>query len=183
MKLLITLMWLFVGTSLFADTIDDVFNPGITSFAFEKAADNNIMLAIEKDAQIACKPNGQCILSSLQSDNKGWETSFNVGQGINYGNSAGTTIITGGYDTGSNNCNNCLPTHWGITISFHSTHCQQQILVPRSLYYAMNRYLYGLLQENGEPRKGFTPADETMIIFYSTIMKQASSTANCNTRY
>jgi hypothetical protein len=30
------------------------------------------------------------------------------------------------------------------------------------------------MQETGETRKGFTPADEAMIMFYTTIMKQAS---------
>jgi hypothetical protein len=38
----------------------------------------------------------------------------------------------------------------------------------------MNRYMYGLISEDGGIRRGFTPADEAMIMFYSTIMKQAS---------
>jgi hypothetical protein len=34
--------------------------------------------------------------------------------------------------------------------------------------------MYGLISEEGGTRRGFTPADEAMIMFYSTIMKQAT---------
>lgn len=176
-------VFLFLNIFIFshlaiADSVDDIFNPGINQFSYEKLADNNILLAIDKDAKIACQPNGQCVLSSTESNSNAWEIAFNVGQGGGYMNS-GTTIITGGYDSGYGTCptNDCLPTHWGLTLTKRNVRCSQKILVPRSLYYSMNRYLYGLLQENGEPKKGFTPADETMIIFYSTIMKQASNSS------
>jgi hypothetical protein len=34
--------------------------------------------------------------------------------------------------------------------------------------------MYGLMTETGETKRGFTPADEAMIMFYTTIMKQAN---------
>ena len=182
MKLALLLCLLIFSVSIFANEIDEEFGTGNTSFLFEKSANNDIMLTIEKDAKIACVPSGQCVLSSVQNDNKGWDVSFNVGQGFGYGYNSGTTIITGGYDSTNDGCPSCRPVNWGLTITHHAYHCSQKVMVPRSLYIAMNRYLYGLLQENGDPRKGLTPADETMIIFYSTIMKQASA-SNCNTRY
>ena len=182
MRLFIAFSFLIYTSVLLADSIDSEFGEGERSFLLEKSTNNDIMLTIEKDAKIACQPSGQCVLSSIQNDNKGWDVSFNVGQGFGYGGINGTTIITGGYDNTYDNCQNCQPVHWGITITHHAYHCTQKVMVPRSLYISMNRYLYGLLQENGEPRKGLTPADETMIIFYSTIMKQASAT-NCNSRY
>lgn len=40
--------------------------------------------------------------------------------------------------------------------------------------YALNRYMYGLMTETGGTRRGFTPADEAMIMFYTTVMKQAT---------
>jgi len=86
-------------------------------------------------------------------------------------------LSRGGYDPGQNNCADCSPTHWGFTVSYRVGHCTQEVLVPRSLCYSMNRYLYGLMQETGETRKGFTPANEAMIMFYSTIMKQASASS------
>jgi hypothetical protein len=182
MKLVILLCLIIFNTTLLADEIDDGFGVGNTSFLLEKSANYDIMLTIVKDAKIACLPSGQCVLSSVSNENKGWDVSFSVGQGINYGSTNGTTIITGGYDTNYGGCPSCQPVNWGLTLTHHAYHCSQKVMVPRSLYIAMNRYLYGLLQENGEPRKGLTPADETMIIFYSTIMKQASA-SSCNSRY
>jgi hypothetical protein len=182
MKLALLLSLLIFSISISANEIDDEFGVGDTSFLLERSANNDIMLTIEKDAKIACLPNGQCVLSSVQNDNKGWDLSFSVGQGFGYGNNSGTTIITGGHDSSYDGCPSCRPVNWGLSITHHAYKCTQKVMVPRSLYIAMNRYLYGLIQENGDPRKAFTPADETMIIFYSTIMKQASAT-NCNSRY
>ncbi len=177
MKALFVLI-LLNASMVFAGGVDDVFAPGNEEFKFERLSNDGILLAIDKDAKIACLPSGLCTLSSGQSDSKGWDISFNVSQGGSINSNGGTTIITGGYDpNASSSTGNNL--HWGITLSYRVGHCTQRVLVPRSLYYSMNRYLYGLLQETGETRKGFTPADEAMIMFYSTIMKQASA-ASCS---
>lgn len=175
MRAILSILYFIFSATAFAGTIDDVFEPGTKEFVFERYADDKIFLEIEKDAKIACLSNGQCVLSSTKSDSKGWDVSFSLGQGSAINSNGGTTIITGGYDAGQTNCPDCTPMHFGLTVSYRVSHCKQQVLVPRSLYYSMNRYLYGLMTETGETRKGFTPADEAMIIFYSTIMKQASS--------
>ena len=177
MRTFLLLSLLIVNSLAFAGSIDDIFDPGNKEFIFERFTDNKILLAIDNDARIACQPNGQCVLSSGKTDSKGWEIAFNVGQGGRTNSNGGTTIITGGYDLGQNNCADCSPTYWGFTVAYRVSHCTQVVLVPRSLYYSMNRYLYGLMQETGETRKGFTPADEAMIMFYSTIMKQASASS------
>lgn len=158
-----------------ADDIDDVFNTGNGEFKFERFSNEGILLAIDRDAKIACMSNGQCVLSSVKSDSNGWEVSFNVGQGNSVNSGSGTTIITGGYDSGkTSTCNSCDAVNWGITLAYKVGHCTQTVLVPRSLYYALNRYMYGLMQETGDTKKGFTPADEAMIMFYTTIAKQAT---------
>jgi hypothetical protein len=174
MKKILMLVCLSLVSVAHADVIDDIFNPGNGEFEFERFSNEGILLAIDQDARLACQANGQCVLSSVQTDTKGWEVSFNVGQGGGINTGSGTTIIAGGYEGKEDNCNDCNPLHWGLTVSYKVGHCTQQVMVPRSLYYSMNRYLYGLMQETGETRKGFTPADEAMIMFYTTIMKQAS---------
>jgi hypothetical protein len=158
-----------------ADDIDDTFNTGNREFRFEISSNEGILLAIDKDAKMACAPGGQCVLSSVQTDSHGWEASFNIGQGNNINNNnGGTTIITGGMP---NNCNTCNGLSLGVTVAYRVGHCTQTVMVPRSLYYALNRYMYGLMQESGETKKGFTPADEAMIMFYTTISKQATGCA------
>lgn len=173
--LVLALIAVSIMASAFASDIDDIFVPGDGEFKFERFSNEGILLSIDRDAKVACHSNGQCVLSSVQSDYKGWEVSFNFGQGSNVNSNGGTTIITGGYETGKNDCSTCTNINWGLTLTYKKGECSQQVMVPRSLYYAMNRYLYGLMQETGDTRKGFTPADEAMIMFYSTIMKQASS--------
>lgn len=177
MKKLLLIASLVFSASAFCGDVDDIFIPGDGEFEFERFSNEGILLAIDHDAKVACNQNGQCVLSSVQTDSKGWEVAFNFGQGGNINANGGTTIITGGYDGGKNDCNTCDAINWGLTVSYKSGTCTQQVMVPRALYYSMNRYLYGLMQATGETRKGFTPADEAMIMFYSTIMKQAAASS------
>jgi len=158
----------------FADDIDDIFNPGQGEFEFDRFSNEGILLKIDQDARIACSNDGQCRLSSVRTDSQGWEVSFNVGQGNAVNTGSGTTVITGGYDSKGDSCNTCDALNWGLNVSYHSGSCVQTVMVPRSLYYSMNRYMYGLMAETGETKRGFTPADEAMIMFYTTIMKQAN---------
>lgn len=182
-KMFITLITLICMTSAFAgdpppgSEIDDVFNPGNGEFEFERFSTEGILLQLDKDAKIACYSNGQCVLSSVTNTTKAhWEVSFNVGQGNTVNSGTGTTIITGGYDGKNEGCPTCI--NWGLNVTFKGKQqCTQTVMVPRSLYYSINRYMYGLMTETGDTRKGFTPADEAMIMFYTTIMKQATG---CN---
>jgi hypothetical protein len=158
------------------------FDQGQGEFEFARFSNEGILLAIDRDARLACSENGQCVLSSVQTNSAGWEVAFNVGEGMNYNNGGGTTIFTGGYGGNPNSCETCNRTHWGLTVTYRRGQCTQQVMVPRSLYFAMNRYIYGLMQETGQTRRGFTPADEAMIMFYTTIMKQASANSCGNNK-
>ena len=171
-KFLVLIIAITISTLAFGQK--GPFSEGQGEFEFARFSNEGILLAIDQDARLACSETGQCVLSSVQTNSAGWEVSFNVGEGMNYNNGGGTTIFTGGSGN-LNGCDTCNRTTWGLTVSYRKGQCTQQVLVPRSLYYAMNRYIYGLMLENGETRKGFTPADEAMIMFYSTIMKQASA--------
>lgn len=155
---------------VFAQDVDDLFGGGETEFEFERFSDGEILLQIDRDAEVACK-NGVCTLHSVSNRYGGWEVSFNVGEGQNVNNGGGTNIYTG--DSG-NNCRDCPRDFWGIQIKYGAGRCTQTIQVPRAVYYAVNRYMYGLMTEDGGTRRGFTPADEAMIMFYTTIMSKAS---------
>ena len=83
MKIILTLA--ILATSLVsmsrADDFGDTFSTGNKEFKFEKFSNEGILLALDNDAKIACSANGQCVLSSINSDSKGWEASSNFGQG------------------------------------------------------------------------------------------------------
>ena len=178
MKNIIILLTLALSFSSFAqdDEFGDIFGGGENQeFQFERLGDKEIMIAIAREAEIACK-DGLCTLSAVTENYNEFSINFNIGEG-HQGNSGygsgngGTTINVGGDSNGDNR------EFWGVNVQYKIGKCTQKVNVPRSLYISMNRYLYGLLNEDTSTRRGFTPADEAMILFYTTIMKQASG---CN---
>lgn len=175
-KILALIMTLFLTqTSILSNEIDDLFGSGEDQeFEFQRLDDNTVMLAIAREAEIACS-DGLCTLSAVTEDFNEFSVTFSVGEGnvgtSGYGNhsdSNGTIINVGdGGNSGDRD-------FWGVSVRYRVGNCTQQVRVPRSLYIAMNRYMYGLLNDDTSTRRGFTPADEAMILFYTTIMKQAS---------
>ncbi len=168
MKKIILMTALLMSSFTFATNVDDLFAGGEREFEFERFADDSILMAIDQDAELACDA-GVCTLHAVTNNYGGFEVSFNVGEG-EQDNGSGTTIYTGGsgYQTDGNS------EYWGFTVKYSRGKCTQRIRTPRSVYYAINRYMYGLMTEEGGTRRGFTPADEAMIMFYTTIMNKAN---------
>lgn len=154
------------------DDVDSTFGGGTREFEFERFDDDSILMAINHDAQFACTRDGLCRLSSVTSNDNRFTIQFNAGIGSQLGQmgNSGTNIIipSQGGTFGQNE------PYVGLTVRYTRGKCTQTVNVPRSVYYALNRYMYGLLTEEGGTRRGFTPADEAMIMFYTTVMKQAS---------
>lgn len=175
MKFLWALILLFPLATLAQDHNDDVdatFSSGSREFEFERFDDQSILMAINADANIACSRAGLCRLSSVTSKDQRFTVQFNFGEGNswNMGSGTGTNIIIPG--SGSTFGNNAP--YYGVTVRYTTGRCTQTINVPRAVYYALNRYMYGLMTETGGTRRGFTPADEAMIMFYTTVSKQAT---------
>lgn len=167
------LVALLTGYQAGADEIDDMFGTG-DEFEIERFSDSNILLAISRDARVACR-KGQCTLHSVTQNHQRFSVTFNIGEGNVPGTWGNGTNINIGDD------NPDVPRDfWGISVRYEIGTCTQKIKVPRALFYSLNRYLYGLMNADGTPRRGFTPADEAMIVFYSTIMKQASGCGGNN---
>ncbi len=155
--------------------VREIFGCETNEFGFERFDDETILMAINRDARIACDGAGLCRISSVTSNDRRFTATFSVGQGnAGWSGGNGTNIIIPG--NGSNGCGNLCDEgpYYGITLRYSTGRCTQTVNVPRSVYYAVNRYMYGLMTETGGTRRGFTPADEAMIMFYTTIMKQAT---------
>lgn len=154
---------------------DDDFGDGSDEFDFERFSNENVLRMIDNDAEFACTRSGLCTIHSVTSRDRRFTASFSFGEGpVNnqFGNGGGTVVVAGGANNGQL-CDNCPRDYWGVNLEFTTGRCTQTIMVPRSLYYSMNRYMYDLMDENGNTRRGFDPAKEAMIMFYSTIMKEA----------
>jgi hypothetical protein len=189
MKTMLTvfsLLAIFSG-QVMADNIDDLFSGGEDrEFEFERFSEANVMNAIAHDAGIACK-NGLCTLTSNDTRFKEFTINMNGGMGNNASNgfggygpgngSGGFGIIFPGNNNGTSPLD--LPfesrLHANINIQLKVGTCSRSVKIPRSLYYAINRYMYGLMNEDSTTRRSFTPADEAMIMFYTTVMKEASA--------
>jgi hypothetical protein len=152
---------------------DDTFGGGNDEFEFEKFDNLSILVAIKRDMEMACDKAGLCTLSAVTSNDRRFTASFNIGVGNQMGGYGGTTTGTTVIIPGANTTTENEP-YYGVSLRFTTGRCTQNVKVPRALYISMNRYMYGLMTEEGGTRRGFTPADEAMIMFYSTIMKQAT---------
>jgi len=169
-NLLLILMLAVMSSMTFADNVDDLFAGGEDEFEFDRYSKERILEEIERDARVACTA-GVCTLHSVTNNYGGFEVSLNLGEGAAQGGSGSTNIYTGG--TGGT-CSDCPRDFWGVTVSYKKGQCTQKINVPRSVYMSLNTYMYGLLNDDGSTRRGFTPADEAMIMFYTTIMSKAN---------
>lgn len=175
---LLILPLLFLNASFAQDSettahYEETFGKGNEEFEFEKFDNQTVLVMIKRDMDVACDKKGLCTLSAVTSNDRRFTTQFVVGQGnnmagMNSGN--GTTVIL----PGTNGYGYSNEPYFGLSLRFTTGRCSQNIKVPRSLYISINRYMYGLMNDDGGTRRGFTPADEAMIMFYSTIMKQAT---------
>lgn len=167
---------LFILSSVFllvpcswADS-DDIFEEiagGSDEFEFVRYSPEVVQMKIREDMEVACK-DGLCTLFAYQQEKGGqWITSFNVGYGYNGDYETDDDVDTGGFGP-----------YVGVTVKYQSkTTCTEKINVPRSLYIAMNTYMFDLINEDGTTKRTLTAAAEAMMMFYSTIIKQ---TKGCN---
>ncbi len=170
-KLLLVLM--IMTTSVFANDVDDMFGGGEDQFEFEKFSNEEILLKIEEDIKVSCR-KGLCTLFASENKFGGFEVGFNIGEGMNQQAGSGVNIYTGGYGGQING------EYWGVNVRYYNGKCTQRIKVPKSVYIAINRYMYGLLDTDGNTRRGFTPADEAMILFYTTIIGKSGNCGKSN---
>jgi hypothetical protein len=125
--------------------------------------------------ELVCN-DGLCTLTAIHEKYNEFEVSFSLGEGSQGGyNSGGGTII----DLGGNS-NGGDDDFWGLRVGYKIGSCEQSIKIPAALYVVMNRYIYGLLTAEGDTRTNFTPADEAMIMFYTTISKQLTGCRDNN---
>jgi len=151
----------------------DEFDGGVEDeFTVERFSDDEIRLKIEEKAKIACKGD-RCELASVTNKGDSFKVVFSTGYGDENNNNSGSgSVIVVGDGGGNNNPGNEF--FVGLQIQYITGECTQTVLVPESLYITMNTYLYRLLNEDGSVERQFSAAQQTMILFYTTILKQAS---------
>ncbi len=127
---------------------------------------------IANDMRIQCY-RGLCEMAMVDTRGQAFVFEVNVGygnqNGMNGAGGSGGVVVVGG-----GGFNNTPQPYAGVTIRYVAQHCKQSVRVPTSLYVSMNTYLYNLINEDGTTKRTFDPAEQTMILFYTTILKQAT---------
>ena len=155
----------------------DEFAGGAPELKFTRYSDDRIQLEIEGKMKVACRKD-RCRMFSVTSQSDAFVVELNGGYGSpngaygNGSNGGGSVIVTG---TGATTP---APSPYvGLTLRYVDGVCTQSVDVPESLYIALNTYIYHLMSADGSTRKNFTPAEQTMMMFYTTILTQAKGCA------
>ncbi|QDK37255.1 protease [Bdellovibrio sp. NC01] len=131
-----------------------------------------IQKKIAQEMEIACSGN-LCKIVGTDGQGQGWTVSFNVGYGNNNNNN-GTAIYIGDNPNNANNMN------WnaGITVTYKNYTCQSSLRVTPAVYRFVNTYMYNMVNSDGSTKRNFSPADQTVILFYTTMLNKVESCGN-----
>jgi len=167
--------FLMMGILSISNGLADEFEGGVEDqFKLTRFSDEQIQIEIQNKIKIACKGD-RCEMASVTNKGESFVVSVYAGVGNSNnstGNSNGGVIIVDG--NGGNSTSDASAPYVGISMKYITGNCTQSVNVPQSLYVAMNTYLYHLINEDGSIERQFSPAQQTMILFYTTILKQAS---------
>lgn len=129
---------------------------------------------IANDMKIQCY-KGLCEMAMVDTKGQGFVVELNVGYGNqNNGSSSGGSSSGGVVVVATGQVNRQPEPYAGVTLRYVTQRCRQSVRVPQALYVSMNTYLYNLINEDGTTKRTFDPAEQTMILFYTTVMKQAN---------
>lgn len=135
-----------------------------------------IQKKIQQEMAVACSGN-LCKIVGTDSSGEGWTVSFNVGYGNGNSNS-GTAIYIG------DERNNRNQSDWnaGVTVTYKNYTCQSNLRVTPAVYRFVNTYMYNMVNADGSTKRNFSPADQTVILFYTTMLNKVEACGNNNNK-
>ncbi len=125
---------------------------------------------IEKGIKASITKDGAfCKLEAINTKGESFVASFSTGIGNNmsYGAGNGTVIVNPSQPVSPQ-------PYIGLTVTFTKTNCTQTVLVPVIDYRVFASFKSSLLDENGQPVRTLTPAQQTMLLYYATLAKQVT---------
>lgn len=135
---------------------------------------------VNRDAShIACEGN-LCKIFSIDIDSRKFTVSANLGEARNGGGYYGGGYYGGGTLPDVNApTNNIGRFSAGLTVTWEDAQCTKTINVDKAVYDSVTEYMELLVNRDGTTNPSFTPAEQTMIVFYTTIM-QLLRGSTCN---
>lgn len=176
-KSILAFLVLAISSSL---SFADDFDGGSDEFdqpEYPRYTEAEIQKKIQNEMAVACSGN-LCKIVGTDASGDGWTVSFNIGYGNN-NNGSGDTIIIG--DKGSDS-NNGDRTYAGVTVSYSTYTCQSSLRVTPAVYRFVNTYMYNMVNADGSTKRNFSPADQTVILFYTTMLNKVETCKAVNSK-
>jgi len=166
-----TLLFANLSMAQTSGTGDDYSNatPGATS----------VKDVLTKDASNITCNKGLCTLFSVTVNKQQFTVTSYVGTGTQMQNTGGGV---NNYYGSTSTPQNSGTLGYGLQITWDKTHCTKNVDVDKSVYDSVTTYMKQLI--NSKPGEDptypqFTPAEQTMILFYTTVMELTKGTT-CN---
>lgn len=143
-------------------------------------SDAEIQKKIQNEMAIACHGN-LCKIAGQDSHGSGWTVSFQIGysNGGNNGCNGGSGCGNGGSTIYIGGNNNSQPGgNANITVQYRTFKCHSNLLVTPAVYRFVNTYMYNMVNSDGSVKRNFSPADQTVILFYTTMLSKVESCAS-----
>lgn len=171
MKLKMLLAGILLATSMQAtatefDNASDEFEPR----PLPQYSEAELQKKIENEMAVACSGN-LCRIVGQDGSGSGWTVQFQVGYGRANGNGTGDTIYIGGGNQGQNDNSGFA----SVTVTYKNYKCRSNLLVTPAVYRFVNTYLYNMVNSDGSVKRNFSPADQTVVLFYTTMLNKVNS--------
>lgn len=171
LRTLLAVLTVFISLSSpsFADEFDGgspEYDPRPTPHYTEA----EIQRRIENEMAVACRGN-LCSIVGTDGHGEGWTVSFNVGYGSSP-NGGGNNFYIG--ESGNDN-NSGSDYYAGITVTYKNYSCTSSLRVTPSVYRFVNTYMYNMVNADGSTKRNFSPADQTVILFYTTMLNKVDN--------
>ncbi|MFP5519454.1 MAG: protease [Bdellovibrionia bacterium] len=151
------------------------FDGGSSEFdqpEYPRYSEAEIQKKIESEMEVACQGN-LCKIVGSDSNGSGWTVSFTVGYGNNNGSGTGNNFFIG-----DNVQTDSDKGYAAVTVTYNNWQCTSELKVTPAVYRFVNTYLYNMVNTDGSVKRNFSPADQTVILFYTTMLNKVENCRN-----
>lgn len=136
--------------------------------------DADIQKMIQDEMAIACQGN-MCKIVGADNQGSSWTVSFSVGYGQPNNNGTGDTIYIGDNANTSDD-----RSYAGITVTYKNYRCTSTLRVTPAVYQFVNTYMYNMINHDYSVKRNFSPAEQTVVLFYTTMLNKVENCKNSN---
>lgn len=168
MKLSLLTAICLLSFNVFAGEFDDGA-PEYDQKPLPNRTEADIQRKIAEEMEIACSGN-LCKIVGSDSEGSGWTVSFSIGYGQPSNSGTGDNIYIGDNNAGTNDRG-----YAGITVTYRNYKCSSQLRVTPAVYQFVNTYMYNMINHDYSTKRNFSPTEQTVILFYTTMLNKVEA--------